>query len=404
MMNEAPADKLYLSDPYKTVHTTRIAEERNENGIRWFRFSETIFYPESGGQASDRGTVNDLPVREVKLADDQVWHRIDNSLPGTAELRLDWKWRYANMQQHSGQHILSACFSTLKGLETVSVHLGTGDTRIELSTADMSAETLDQVETCANGIIRKGIPVRIDWVGRQDLGQISVRRSVKHKGENIRLISIGDFDRTGCGGTHVRNTAEIGLIVITGFEKIRGHVRVIAMTGDQAYAYIRETGRISRDLAARFSCSLHDLTGKISGMAEELRLLRNNHQKLREKWLDKLAMDIPVQNDIGFYEFTDLDGSDLPYISGRWVDRINLPCYFVAPGKTAGTYQFVFRIPEGSTANAAILTGELSARFGIKGGGRPEFTKGIMQPEKWDRHTKNALKQELLRFIKNNRD
>jgi alanyl-tRNA synthetase len=81
MMNEAPADKLYLSDPYKTVHTTRIAEERNENGIRWFRFSETIFYPESGGQASDRGTVNDLPVREVKLADDQVWHRIDNSLP-----------------------------------------------------------------------------------------------------------------------------------------------------------------------------------------------------------------------------------------------------------------------------------------------------------------------------------
>ena len=402
MMNKAPADKLYLYDPYKTVHATQIEEQHKENGNIWLRFTESIFYPESGGQASDRGTVNGLPVLGVKLIDDNVWHRIDHPLRGAVELRLDWKWRYANMQQHTGQHILSACFSNLKGLETVSVHLGLNDTRIELNTTGISNDMLEKAETCANRIIREALPVKADWVKRQDLGEISVRRSVKHKGDDIRLISIGGYDHTGCGGTHVRNTAEIGLIVITGSEKIRGHVRVISMTGGQAYAYIRETGRISRDLAAKFSCGISDLPEKISGIVEESKLLRNNHQKLREKWLDRLAEDIPAQNGMGFWEFKDLDGPDLQYISGQWVDRNNLPCYFVAPGKTAETFQFVFRVQQSSPADASSLSGILPVKFGIKGGGRPEFIKGIMQPVTWDEHVKSELQQELLGFIRKN--
>ncbi len=393
-------DKIYLSDSYKILHDTHVLDQRHENGVVWARFSETIFYPEGGGQAPDKGSVNRLPVNDVQLIENQVWHQISRQLPEKVTLKIDWNRRYANMQQHTGQHIISACFANDLKIDTVSVHLGTCDTMIELDTPLLQDKQLALAQDRANEIIRSAYPVSANAVSRDNLDKYPIRRDVKYDGEMVRLVFIGDFDCTGCGGTHVRNTAEVGLIKIMAVEKIRKHVRISARIGHHAYVYLDEMDRVIKSLTNQLSSSVADLPPKIKSLTDELKRVKQDYHKLSEKWLDLIADGLAVRDNIGFFELPDLTISDLQYISAVWVDRNNLPCYFVAPGKMEHTYNFVLRMPSEWSVDGTMLIRDISDKFGLRGGGKKDFVTGIMRPAKWDERSKSDLREELISFFK----
>jgi len=398
-MPDHPIDKLYLSDSYLSEYETQLVDTHHEHDKVWVRFTETIFYPEGGGQAPDRGSINNFPVHNVQLKHNYVWHQIDREISGKAHLKIDWDRRYANMQQHTGQHILSACFANDLGFETVSVHLGSTDTMIELEAEMISDEQLNSAQISANKIIRDAVPVEARMVPIRELDRYPVRRDIKYKHDLVRLLFIGDHDCTGCGGTHVQNTSEVGLIKITGTEKIRKHTRVLAKIGIQAYNYIDQLEHVSKTLAEQLHTSLTDLPFRISSMKDELKKVKQDAHKLNVKWLDLLADKIESRDNIGFYEFTDLNPADLLYISAIWVDRKNLPCYFVAPGQTADQYYFVFRTPSDSGIDGNEMISHIHGKFGLKGGGKRDFINGIMHPDNWNNKVKDDFKKELIKFI-----
>jgi len=398
-MSDPPMDKVYLSDPYKVLHQTQVVNSRHEGGSVWIRLNETIFYPENGGQSSDRGTINDLPVNDVKMIDDQIWHQLSEELPEKVILKLDWNRRYTNMQQHTGQHILSACFKNELNIDTVSVHLGTSDTMIELDTPGISDKQSERIQIKANEIIRHAYPVSAMLVTQKDLIKYPVRRDVKHLGHEIRLVVIGDYDCTACGGTHVRNTAEVGLIKIIAVQNIRKHARVVARIGQHAYTYFDVLDKMSRMLAAKLSSGVSDLPAKISSLTSDMKKLRYENKKITEKWLELLAEQLPSQPDLGFFELDDVTVHDLQYISSIWLDRNNVPCYFVAPGKKDGQFNFVLRTPTGSSLDGFELIRQLADTYGLKGGGRKEFVNGVMFPKKWDAENKQRLRKALADYI-----
>ncbi len=398
-MSDLSMDKIYLSDPYKALHETQVLDSRHEGGNVWIRLKETIFYPEGGGQSADRGTINDLPVSHVKMADDQIWHQLSQELPEKVILKLDWDQRYANMQQHTGQHILSACFKNELHIDTVSVHLGTSDTMIELNAPGISDKQSEQIQIRANEIIRHAYPVSTMSVSRKDLINYPVRREVKQAGDELRLVTIGEYDCTACGGTHVRNTAEVGLIKIIAVQKIRKRIRVVARIGQHAYTYFDFLDKIGRLLATKLSSGISDLPGKISSLTRDVKGLRYENKKITEKWLELLAEKLPPQADLGFFELDEVTMDDLQYISAIWLDRNNLPCYFVAPGKTAEQFNFVLRTPAGTALDGSDLIRQLAGKYGLKGGGRKDFVNGVMLPKKWDAENKRTLRKALADYI-----
>ncbi len=401
MMTDRFNEKLYLVDPYLTHCQTRVLEHYQDRDGFWVRLDQTIFYPEGGGQSSDRGWIGDQPVRDVQIKDHIIWHLTDQIPPEDVGLKLDWNWRYGNMQQHTGQHILSACFAVEMDIDTVSVHLGSTETMIELNADALSETQIAEVQEFANKIIRAALPVEAKIVPREDMHRYPIRRKIKFPQDDVRLLFIGNYDCTGCGGTHVRNTAEVGLIKLTGTEKIRGHTRVHAKIGNQAYRYFDQLENIQKSVSMELSAGLAELPQRIDALISELKILKHDHHKLTEKWLDLQAESISGGESIGFFVFEDLSAADLQYISAKWVDQNNLPCYFVTAGKTATRFNFVFRAPQGSPVNGSELIGSLSSAYGIKGGGGRDFITGIMTPEKWDEPAVSELKNELIAYLNN---
>jgi len=209
-----PGKKVFHIDPYQTELNTTVESSRSDERGTWFSFQETLFYPQGGGQSSDKGWVASSEVLDVQSSEGEVWHLLSNSVPDQVNMKLDWDHRYSNMLQHTGQHILSACFKDIFNLDTVSVHLGRDITMIELKTPSIEDDVLLKTEKSANQMIHDNLPVKSIIADRHSLDNYNLRRSIKTNDEAVRLIQIGNIDCVGCGGTHVRSTGEVGLIKI----------------------------------------------------------------------------------------------------------------------------------------------------------------------------------------------
>jgi alanyl-tRNA synthetase len=209
--------RLYYAEPYLTTFTAQVTERTQIDGHPAVRLDRSAFYPTSGGQAHDTGTLDGVAVVDVQVAaDGGVLHLLAGPLPekaGEVTGVIDWPRRFDHMQQHSGQHLLSQAFDRLLGLETVSVHFGD-----ELCTVDLAGETVDAdglaaVERHANQIVWENRAIRAYEVSDAELASLPLRRAPKVTGK-IRIVEIDGYDWSACGGTHVASTGSIGPIAL----------------------------------------------------------------------------------------------------------------------------------------------------------------------------------------------
>lgn len=274
-------DRLYYVDSYRKSFTARVVEaSQNEQGQAYVVLDNTAFYPEGGGQPSDMGTLNGISVIDVEEVDGEIRHTVAESLNVGTEVAgiIDWERRFDHMQQHAGQHILSAAFVELFEFATVSFHLGKEIVSIDLDCEEVSPEQLKAVERLANDIILENRPIETKWVTEEELDQYSLRKQLAVTDE-IRLVIIPNFDDNGCGGTHPGSTGQVSALKILSTEKQKRKVRVYFVCGERVLQQLHQK---NHELAE----SSKLLSAPETGIAEAVqKLLTTNH--LLEKSLEE---------------------------------------------------------------------------------------------------------------------
>jgi alanyl-tRNA synthetase len=238
-------ERLYYDDSELLAFSAQISALREQDGRCWAALTRSAFYPEGGGQPADHGTLDGETVDDVQVDDDGiVWHRLAGTaaLPtigGTVHGRIDAERRWDHMQQHCGQHIMTAAFLATGGPATVSFHLSGQSVTIDLAAATISDEQLHAAETWANAQIRANVPIEARFVSAAELARIPLRKAPSVTGP-VRVVSIGDIDHSACGGTHPTRSGAVGMLAVLGWEKQRGAVRVSFACGTRLLQLFRQ--------------------------------------------------------------------------------------------------------------------------------------------------------------------
>ena len=263
--------RLYYTDAYATAFDGRITDV-SADGQRVY-LDQTAFYPTSGGQPYDVGSLGDSQVADVVDEDERVAHVLTAPLSGhavgdTVRGEIDWRRRFDHMQQHTGQHVLSAVFADLFGYETVSVHFGAERSSLDLDVGAIDAAQLGDAERRANEIVWQNRPVS---VGFEDASTAAGLRKPPPRAGTLRIVTIAELDRSACGGTHVRATGEIGAITLRGMERIRKQTRVEFLCGVRVVRQARADFEALSAIALSVKASLAEAPALVAAQSAELR-------------------------------------------------------------------------------------------------------------------------------------
>jgi alanyl-tRNA synthetase len=245
----------------------------------------TAFYPTSGGQPHDLGKLGDANVFDVRDDEDEIVHVVDRPLePGEVNGCINWPRRFDHMQQHTGQHLLSAMFQKRFGLPTVSFHLGTEICTIDLRGPEPTEEILQGAERTANQIIFEDRTVIVRYGTADQLSQLGVRKEVDREGI-LRAIEIESADLQPCGGTHVKSTGQIGMLLVRRCTKVRQDWRVEFLCGGRAEQVARHDFQVLRQTAEKLSCAPEEIVSAASRALSE----RDANFKNFRAMLERLA-------------------------------------------------------------------------------------------------------------------
>jgi len=375
-------ERLYYTDATLTRFQARVL--RTEDAGRRVYLDRTAFYPTSGGQPHDVGTLGDVPVVDVVDEDERVAHVLAAPLAidvgATVDGAVDAARRVDHMQQHTGQHLLSAVFADLLGAETASVHFGPALSTIELAGGTVDRDGLLAVEARANALVAADVPVAVTF--EDAAAATGLRKPTGRTGE-IRIVSIDGVDRSACGGTHVRSTARIGAVLLRRVERIRQNARVEFVCGLRAARRARVDYDALAEVAAAFSTNVDQAPATARAQAEALR--------------DALGSVERLTKDLAALRAESLVAAAAPDARGaRWivqrvpgkVDELRALALavaerpggvFVALGAEPPAVLVAAAADSGVDAGA-VLKGAL-AQVGGKGGGSPRLAQGKVPNE-----------------------
>jgi alanyl-tRNA synthetase len=261
-------ERLYYTNAYLRDFDAHVLDRANDG--RTLYLDRTAFYPTSGGQPFDTGTLAEIAVTDVVDEGDRIAHVLAAPAPAASTVHgeIDWTRRFDHMQQHTGQHLLSSIFADRFEHETVSVHFGAESSTLDLDTESLSQKTLLAVEQLANAAIADPHGVTVSFESAASAS--GLRKAPPREGE-LRVVTIDALDRSACGGTHVRSTAEIGSILLRGTERVRKTTRVGFICGLRAVRAARADYEVVSALALSLGVAASELTGKTKAQSDELR-------------------------------------------------------------------------------------------------------------------------------------
>jgi alanyl-tRNA synthetase len=366
--------RLYYTDSYLAEFTARVV---STDGTRVY-LDRTAFYPTSGGQAHDLGALGGMRVADVVDEESRVAHVLESPAtfaPGTeVSAAIDWPRRFDHMQQHTGQHLLSALFDERFGYKTVSVHFGPESSTLDLDTESLAAGRTAEVEQRANQAVLENREVGVTF---EDAATAAGLRKPSDRTGGLRVVSIEGLDRSACGGTHVRSTCEIGPVVIRRVEKTKKLSRVEFLCGWRAIRRARADFDSLARMAATMTASIDDLPALVESQAASLRAADAGHRKLADEVAQYRAREL--------HDAAHPDASGMRRIADRTSSMDELRAIAQAMSRLprvlfAGTVTsppaVVFAASQDSGVNAgAVLKGALALRGG-RGGGSPSVAQG----------------------------
>lgn len=393
--------RLYYDDATLRQFTAQVLEERTTEHGPAVRLDRTAFYATSGGQPHDTGTLSGVPVLDVweNEATGELWHLLARPLEGMIVTGLvDWPRRFDHMQQHTGQHLLSAAFLRLWDAPTVGFHLGREASTIDLPLPQLSWEAAFKVEDEVNQLIWEDRPVTARFVTPEELATLALRKLPNVTGP-VRIVTVADYDATACGGTHVARTGEIGLAKITGLERYKGGVRVTFLCGGRALRDYRRTLRILSELAASFTVAQAELPQALTRLQEEAqetrRALHKAQTALLENEADQLWAATPLNNGVRqvVAHWSGRTFAEVQTIAARLRERPQT-VILLAVTEERGTRLVCARSEDLPAVDAAALLRRALAPLRGKGGGTPGLAQGggpVAPPEAIQAALQDAL-------------
>lgn len=375
------ANKLYLDNPYLREIDSRIVDKTYEDGKYYIKLNRTIFYPHlSGGQPGDKGTINGIEVLEVYEEDSEIIHVVkENIQSDKVTLSIDWENRLDNMQQHTGQHLLSAAFYKLYNGETIGFHLGHDYVYIDVTLPDITEDEMEKIEIYTNRIISSNFEIKSYYVEKNEIDKIPVRKHPSVN-SNIRIVEIDNIDFSPCAGTHLRNTGEIGLIKIRKWEKYKGNIRIEFVCGIRALFDYRWKSKFIKDIGILLSSNDTDVYDKVNILYNQKESLEKDNRNLREELLkyktEELLKDsITIEKTPFICKI--FDDKELKEINAMAIYLNNTYDLVQIYGSTHENIgQFLVSITEDCNINLKNIFKEVSEEFDIKGGGSPTIIQG----------------------------
>src|SRR6266566_5010844 len=368
-------ERLYYNDPYLLEFDANIIETRPVGDRFGIILDKTAFYPTSGGQPNDLGTINGLPLVDCleDEASGNIIHVIEGTITGSSvHGRIDPARRADHMQQHSGQHVLSQAFVELFNWPTVSFHLGTVSCTIDLPVDSVSPQQAEAAEELANRIVRENRSVAVRYIAHENVAEAALRKPTERAGD-IRVIDIAGYDRSACGGTHVRMTGEIGPILIMGIERAKKQTRVQFICGERVVRHAREANRTLEAISQTISAPPLETAAAVRTLWDEHQQARKRMDDLESRLMDYEAAEFPVSEGLAIGTFRNRGIEKLKMLALKICARPGTVALFADQGDQL---RIVFARSSDSTADVAALLKKTLEHFGGRGGGRPNLAQG----------------------------
>ena len=369
-------ERVYYTDARLVEFTARVMEVAGDRVY----LDRTAFYPTSGGQLFDTGTLGDARVVDVIDEKDRIAHVLEKAARFSAgdelKARVDWTRRYDHMQQHTGQHLLSAVFEELFGHRTVSVHFGDESSTLDLDVASVSKERALKAERRANEIVFENRAVTVKF--EDSASAAGLRKEVDRTGE-LRIVEIAGIDRSACGGTHVLGTGEIGPIVVRRIEKYKQSTRVEFICGWRALARARADLDALSAMAASLTAAIDEVPALVAAQSVHLKEAEDDPRKRGDelaKYQARERYDAATSDANGVRRISETAASMDP-LRAMATAMALLP-KVIYTGTVAAPPGIVFAASADSGVNAGeLLKAALSANGG-RGGGSPRVAQGTV--------------------------
>ncbi|MDR4886368.1 DHHA1 domain-containing protein [Fredinandcohnia sp. QZ13] len=285
--------KLYYENPYLTNWTTEVTNMIKKDDYCLITLKETAFYPEGGGQPSDTGLIGNIKVLDVYQDAGEVYHKLPHPPENkVVECQIDWDLRYDHMQQHTGQHLLSAICIEEYDAHTSSFHLGKDTVSIDLSVPEFSEDQLLHIENKVNKAIYENQQIKTYFVTKQQASSLPLRKMPDVEGNEMRIVEIEGYDTSACAGTHVSRTGELGLMKLLKTEKSKGNTRVYFIFGSRALHDYQATHSVLTTLNNKYSTNSEGLIEKISKIEMENKQYQREIEELKGKLNQFLAQEL----------------------------------------------------------------------------------------------------------------
>jgi alanyl-tRNA synthetase len=372
--------RLYYTDAKRLAFNATVIEQTIDDGVPRVILDETAFYPTTGGQPHDTGTLGGVRVVDVVDADaGQVVHVLERPLEVGARVEgvVDAPRRLDHMQQHSGQHVLSAAFVRRFHVRTLSFHLGSTVSTIDLE-REVTAAEIAAAEDAANAVVWEDRPVEIRFVNAEEASALPLRKEPVRDG-TLRLVDIGGFDLSACGGTHVARTGEIGLIAVRAWERFKGGARLEFVCGGRALASLREFRDAAQGASRQLSVLPGELAGAIERQQTESRDQRRQMRGLSEQLARYHARELVANGaHVGgavavVAAMAGYDAAGLKVLAASIVSEPGRAAALVTAERPA---LVVVSRSTDVALDASALLKRLVGLFGGKGGGKSDLAQG----------------------------
>jgi alanyl-tRNA synthetase len=373
-------DRIYYTDPYCTEFDATVTRAFTHEGRPAVVLDRTAFYPTSGGQPFDVGTLGDIRVVDVvDLADGTIAHVLESAVAEGVCVRgeIDWRRRFDHMQQHTGQHVLSAAFDHLYDNRTVSFHMSADVSTIDLA-KQAEPDAIAAAEREANRIVWENREISIRFATAEEAARMPLRKEPA-RGGTLRLIDVTDFDLSACGGTHVARTGAIGIIAVSGWERLRGGTRVTFVCGGRALRLFRTYRDSITGSIRTLSVLPEELPSAIERVQNEARDLRRAVKTMQEAVAGHEAARLVSEAEalrgarIILRALEGWDAAGLKTIAAAATVSDSVVAALFSTSRPA--VAVIARSRDAGIDCAAVLK-ELVRQFGGRGGGKPELAQG----------------------------
>lgn len=385
--------KLYDMDAYATEFEADIIScEPNKADDKHFDIilNQTLFFPEEGGQSPDMGILGGYRVVDVQIKNGVITHTVDTSAGECCEVekeaelaagvhvqgKIDWRHRFYNMQQHSGEHIFSGIVHSRFGFENVGFHLSDSVVTMDFSGV-ISPEDIAEVEHEVNVAISKNIPIEVTYPSRDELAQLEYRSKIEIEGQ-VRIVTVPGYDVCACCAPHVKRTGEIGMLKVMNYQNYKGGVRVSILCGFRALEAFRQKCDIISELMGIFTTNQEALVDNVTKLKAVNQSLKSELGTAKSALLDYKVAELPTDTDNAVLFECGIDTNTARNcVNGLMEKYSGFSAFFM--GNDEDGYSFIIG---SKNADCNAVAAALRNKLGARGGGKPVMVQGSVKAAK----------------------